>query len=152
MSFFLLNGTVLGVTVCFAPLTNSYTQNCTVYCFCARRGRRQSRSPHMERTARKIRPAYLGEGASQRSATPASVKTTPFTSAFALQSCSRSCSPAPDLVLRKLILPRVFFSEGVFSFHRHRYRSRLSFRDHPSYIYIYIHIHIYTYIYRERER
>ena len=32
----------------------------------------------------------------------------------ALQSSSRNCSPAPDLVLRKLIVQCVFFSGGVF--------------------------------------
>ena len=39
--------------------------------------------------------------------------TTPFTVAFAIQSCSRNCSPAPDLVLWKLVFPSVFFSGGV---------------------------------------
>ena len=38
---------------------------------------------------------------------------TPFASAFALQSCSRNCSPALDLVFQKLIFPRVL-SGGVF--------------------------------------
>ena len=32
----------------------------------------------------------------------------------------RNCSPAPDLVFFKLIVPRFFFSGGVF-FHRHRH-------------------------------
>ena len=38
--------------------------------------------------------------------------------AFVLQGGGRSCSPATDLVLLKLILPHVLFSGGVF-FHRH---------------------------------
>ena len=41
-------------------------------------------------------------------------KNIPFVSAFALQSCSRNCSPAPDLVLWKLVFPRVLLSGGVF--------------------------------------
>ena len=41
-------------------------------------------------------------------------KGTPFTRAFPMQSSGRNCSPAPDLVLQKLILPRVFSSGGMF--------------------------------------
>ena len=41
-------------------------------------------------------------------------KNTPFLRAFALQLSSRHFSPAPDLVLFRLIVPRVFFSGGVF--------------------------------------
>ena len=48
-------------------------------------------------------------------------QTTPFARAFALQSSSRDCSPAPDLVLSELIVQPVFLSGGVF-FHRHRYK------------------------------
>ena len=47
----------------------------------------------------------------------------PFVPAFALQSCSINCSPAPDVVLWKLIVQHMFFSGGLF-FHRHRYGSR----------------------------
>ena len=39
---------------------------------------------------------------------------TPFRRAFARQSRCRNCSPAPDLALRRLIFPRVFFSGGTF--------------------------------------
>ena len=39
---------------------------------------------------------------------------TPCMPNVALQSCSRNCSPAPDLVLWKLICPHAFFSGGVF--------------------------------------
>ena len=35
-------------------------------------------------------------------------------STFALQACSRNCSPAPDLVLRKLVFQRMLLSGGVF--------------------------------------
>ena len=42
---------------------------------------------------------------------------TPFTRALAMQSCSRNCSPAPDLVFFKFIIPRV--SSGGVLFHRH---------------------------------
>ena len=45
---------------------------------------------------------------------PVSVnKMYPFMRAFALQHGSRSCSPATDLVLFKLIVLRVVFSGGV---------------------------------------
>ena len=40
-------------------------------------------------------------------------KNIPFGRALAVRSCSRDCSPALDLALRKLISP-VFFSGGVF--------------------------------------
>ena len=43
-------------------------------------------------------------------------KNTPFVQALAVQSCSRNCSPAPDLVFFKLSFPRVLFSGGVFLF------------------------------------
>ena len=39
---------------------------------------------------------------------------TPFVRAVALRSSSRNSNPPPDLVLRKLILPRVSFSGGMF--------------------------------------
>ena len=39
---------------------------------------------------------------------------TPFMQAVALRSSSRNCSPAPDLVLRELVLLHVLFSGGVF--------------------------------------
>ena len=39
---------------------------------------------------------------------------TPFAQALALQSFSRNCFPALDLVLQKLVFPRVFLFEGVF--------------------------------------
>ena len=39
-----------------------------------------------------------------------------FRRALALQSFSRNCCPAPDLVLRKPIFPWVFFSGGVLLF------------------------------------
>ena len=56
-------------------------------------------------------------------ALPVSVnKNTPFGWALALQSLSRNCSPAFDLVFLKLMFPCVFFSGGVFFF-RHRYLS-----------------------------
>ena len=45
---------------------------------------------------------------------------TPFVRAFALQSSSRNCSPAPDVVFSKPIFSPVFFSGGAF-FHRHLY-------------------------------
>ena len=45
----------------------------------------------------------------------------PFMGAFALQHSNRNCYPAPDLVLFKLNVPRVFVSGGVF--HRHRYHT-----------------------------
>ena len=56
---------------------------------------------------------------------PVSVKqNTPFAQALALQSHSRNCNPAPDLVLWKLMFQCVLFSRGVFFFsHRHRYQS-----------------------------
>ena len=38
----------------------------------------------------------------------------PVGRALALQSSSRNCYPAPDLVLWKLFFPRVFFSGGLF--------------------------------------
>ena len=38
----------------------------------------------------------------------------PFMRAMAIQSCSRNCSPAPDLVFLKLIFSYVFFSGGMF--------------------------------------
>ena len=41
-------------------------------------------------------------------------KNNPFARAFAPQSGSRDCSPAPDLVFFKLVLPRVLQSGGVF--------------------------------------
>ena len=41
---------------------------------------------------------------------------TPFVRACAQQSSGRNCSPAPDLMLCKLIFPRVSFPKGVFSF------------------------------------
>ena len=41
-------------------------------------------------------------------------KDTPFAQAFALQSSSKNCSPAPDLVLWKLILQCVFSRRSVF--------------------------------------
>ena len=44
---------------------------------------------------------------------------TPFARAFPLPSCSRDCSPAPDSMFWKLILPHAFVSGGVF-FRRHR--------------------------------
>ena len=44
----------------------------------------------------------------------------PFRWALALQSFSRSCYPAPDLVLQKPIFLIVLLSGGVF-FHRHLY-------------------------------
>ena len=40
---------------------------------------------------------------------------TPSVQAFALKSSSGSCSPAPDLVLLKLVFPHVFFS-GIVLF------------------------------------
>ena len=42
-------------------------------------------------------------------------QTTCFMQAFAPQSGGKNCSPGPDLVLCRLIFPRVFFSEGMFS-------------------------------------
>ena len=39
---------------------------------------------------------------------------------YALQSSSRDCPPPNDLALSRPIVPRAFFSEGVY-FHRHRY-------------------------------
>ena len=47
-------------------------------------------------------------------------KNTPFMRASALQASGRNCSPAPDLVFRKVIFPRASFSGGVF-LNRHRY-------------------------------
>ena len=48
---------------------------------------------------------------------PMPVKTnTPFVSAVALQHSSRNCSPDPHLVFFQLMVPRVFFSGGVFLF------------------------------------
>ena len=49
-------------------------------------------------------------------------KNTPFEWAPALQSFSRNCRPAPDLVLRKPIFLIVVFFGGVF-FHRHQYHA-----------------------------
>ena len=54
---------------------------------------------------------------------PACETNTPFGWAFALQS-SRNSTPAPALLLWKLIFQRVLFSGGVF-FHRHRYDGML---------------------------
>ena len=72
-------------------------------------------------------------------------KNIPFAQALALQSSSINCSPAPDLVLRKLIFQNIVFSGGVF------------FSQTPVvmlYIYIYIYIYVihvcicvYIYIY-----
>ena len=39
--------------------------------------------------------------------------TTPSTGAFPVQSSSRDCRPAPDLVFLKLVVPHVLFSGGV---------------------------------------
>ena len=45
---------------------------------------------------------------------PVSVtKNNSFLRAFALQSSGRNCSPPPDFVLRRLLIPRVLFSGGV---------------------------------------
>ena len=41
-------------------------------------------------------------------------KNIPFTQVFALQNCSRNCFPAPDLVLRKLILPHMLSSPCMY--------------------------------------
>ena len=47
--------------------------------------------------------------------TGVSEKHAPFVRAFALQSCSRNCSPAPDFVLFEgFIFQRIFCSGGVF--------------------------------------
>ena len=43
-------------------------------------------------------------------------KNIPFTQALAMQPSSSNPSPAPDLVLCKLIFPRAFFSGGLFFF------------------------------------
>ena len=64
-------------------------------------------------------------------------KNIPFAQALALQSSSINCSPAPDLVLRKLIFQNIVFSGGVF------------FSQTPVvmlYIYIYIYM-CYTCVY-----
>ena len=47
-------------------------------------------------------------------------QSTPFVQALALQSSSRNCNPAFDLVFWQLFFPPLFLSRGVF-FHRHRY-------------------------------
>ena len=44
----------------------------------------------------------------------------PFAQAYALQH-SRKCYPPPNLVLFELTFRRVFFSGGMFFFHRRRY-------------------------------
>ena len=51
---------------------------------------------------------------------------TPFAQALALQSNSRNCSPAPDLVFSKLIISRVFFFGGV-NVHRYLLAARHSY-------------------------
>ena len=47
-------------------------------------------------------------------------KHTLFLRAFALQNYNMNCYPPPDVVLFKLLLPRLFLSGGVL-FRRHRY-------------------------------
>ena len=82
--------------------------------------------------------------------------TTTCLQAFALQSGSRNCYPAPDLVLRGLIFPGVFFSGGV-SFSRtpvcsmiqqervmyifYYYFNNLRFKQHNTSITFPLHMH-----------
>ena len=58
-------------------------------------------------------------------------KSVPFTRAFALQAFGRNCSPAPELVLWKLVfsVSREFFSRGVFSSQTRVSREGCMYRD-----------------------
>ena len=81
-------------------------------------------------------------------------KNTPFAQALALQSGSRNCSPAHDLVFFKLDIQSVVFSGGVF-FSQTPVASctapaEASYCVHVCvYIYIYIYIYIHTYMHTQ---
>ena len=53
-------------------------------------------------------------------------KCTPFMQVSTLQTSSKSCSPAPDLALWRLVFSHLCFSGGVL-FRRHRYLGSLTF-------------------------
>ena len=69
--------------------------------------------------SRSHRPRPLLAKAGKRIPLPVSVtKNTPFAGALAMQSSRKNCSPAPDLVLRKLVFPPCLSLRWSVLFHR----------------------------------
>ena len=58
-------------------------------------------------------------------------KNTPFRRACALQFSGRNCSPAPDLVLPKLVFPLVLLCGGVFLLRLRHPAGTASLKDEP---------------------
>ena len=87
--------------------------------------------------------SHSDHGSPAQGPTPLSAKHTSFVGASALQSSGRSCSPAPDLVLRSVIFPRVF---SLFLVMGTGILRQLPRAREASALCIYIYIYIYMYI------